>query len=72
MKSESARVLKADQDAAIFAFRRGLLDADGLEQELVNAGTEATLAAAMRRREELRPRATPRAAASSAATGPNP
>ena len=57
-KLEAARVLQADQDAAVFAFRHGVLTADELEQELVDVGTEPALAHAMRLREVARFRST--------------
>jgi len=58
----SAKVLTANQDAAVLAFRHHILTADELEEELVNAGVDPVLAAAIRRREEIRAVPTPRAA----------
>ena len=62
--SEATRVLRADQEAAVLAFRTGKLDAQELEDQLVTVGTDPALAAALRRREEARvkpkvPRAAP-------------
>ncbi len=64
--SEASRVLRADQEAAVLAFRTGKLTSDELEQQLVTVGTDAALAAALRRREEARHK-PPRAALATAA-----
>ncbi len=61
--SEATRVLRADQEAAVLAFRTGKLTADELEQQLVTVGTDPALAAALRRREEARKKPTRAAAA---------
>lgn len=55
--TEANRVLHADQQAGVFGFRTGKLNADELEQWLVDVGTPPDEAAALRRREELRAKA---------------
>ena len=65
--TEADRVLRADQQAGILAFRAGKLSADELEQWLLDVGTPADEAAALRRREEARKKAPASTAGTSAA-----